>query len=194
MWFVLNNRTASHIDITSGYVYQGSTVKIYTDNSTTLTGRIIQPSSSYKITGYIKNPSGTTVASFNNVTSYSVNLDVSDYEYVTIYATPGYKIDLTWWTEQITLIIVLYNRTQTFGQCSYVGNDVNDTPTKDTLYSYHANHGINGTVDGRNIHYSNYTGTVTGGYIYNGCEYVKAGSTINIPYANAQFIFKSVLE
>ena len=93
---VLFERTASHIDITSGYIYQGSTVKIYTDNSTTLTGSIIQPTPSYKITGYIKNPSGTTVASFNNVTSYSVNLDVSDYKYVTIYATPGYKIDLTW--------------------------------------------------------------------------------------------------
>jgi hypothetical protein len=85
-------------------------------------------------------------------------------------------------------------RTQTFGQCSYVGGSVNDTPTKDTLYSYHASHGINGTVDGRNIHYSNCGQTVTGGYTYNGCEYVKAGSTINIPYANAQFIFKSVLK
>ncbi len=77
-------------------IYQGSIVTIYTDKSHTLTGSIIQPSSSYKITGNIRDPNGNNLATFNNVASYAVNIDVSAYEYVTITATPGYKIDLTW--------------------------------------------------------------------------------------------------
>ena len=63
------------------------------------------------------------------------------------------------------------------------------TPNVDTIYSYHANSVPRGTYDGRSIRYASKPGTVTGGYNYNGCEYVKAGTTITFDRPSGFFIF-----